>query len=88
MPTTKPAAEKGLDLSEEPDTWHDPDTWDFLREKAHRDALSLQADARKEGEKNAQLVIARKALGKNMPIEDIMDLTGLSAAEIQSLRAH
>jgi hypothetical protein len=26
-------------------------------------------------------------LSKNMPVEDIMDLTGLSAAEIQTLRA-
>jgi predicted transposase/invertase (TIGR01784 family) len=37
------------------------------------------------GEKKTQLAIARKALSKDMPIEDIMDLTGLSLKEIRTL---
>jgi predicted transposase/invertase (TIGR01784 family) len=45
-------------------------------------------DGREEGRGEEKLAIARKALSKNMPVEDIMDLTGLSVIEIQSLRVH
>jgi predicted transposase/invertase (TIGR01784 family) len=41
--------------------------------------------SREEGERNAQLAIARKVLSKNMPVEDVMDLTGLSLEEIRPL---
>ncbi|MDR2637468.1 MAG: Rpn family recombination-promoting nuclease/putative transposase [Zoogloeaceae bacterium] len=62
------------------------------REKMRRDIAAREQGAankgRVEGRVEAQLAIARKALSKNMSIEDIMDLTGLSAEEIQSLRLH
>jgi predicted transposase/invertase (TIGR01784 family) len=44
-----------------------------------------RGEGRGEGERDAQLAIARKALSKNMPVEDVMDLTGLSLEEIWSL---
>ena len=40
----------------------------------------------KEGEKNATKNTARKMLGKNMNIEDIIELTGLSKEEIENLK--
>ncbi|MDR2688309.1 MAG: Rpn family recombination-promoting nuclease/putative transposase [Azoarcus sp.] len=68
-------------------------TWQYeakIREAQGREEGEKKGreEGREEGEKNAQLVIARKALGKNMPIEDIVELTGLSAAEILALRVH
>ncbi len=39
----------------------------------------------KEGEKNEKMKIARNMKGKNYPIEDIIDMTGLSAEEIAEL---
>ena len=40
----------------------------------------------KEGKKTEKIVIARKMLKKGVPIEDIMDFTGLSREEILKLR--
>ncbi len=39
----------------------------------------------KEGEKNEKMKIARNMKGKDYPIEDIIDMTGLSAEEIAEL---
>ncbi|MCR4957389.1 MAG: hypothetical protein K6B13_02110, partial [Prevotella sp.] len=39
----------------------------------------------KEGEKNEKMKIARNMKGKDYPIEDIIDMTGLSADEIAEL---
>ncbi len=39
----------------------------------------------KEGKKKREIEIARNMKGKNYPIEDIIDMTGLSAEEIAEL---
>jgi predicted transposase/invertase (TIGR01784 family) len=65
-------------------------------EKARRDQKWFEQSAREEGrgegreegERNAQLAIARKALAENLSIETIQTITGLMREEIQSLRAH
>ena len=36
-------------------------------------------------ERNAKIEIARKALKKNIPVDDISDITGLSCEEIKDL---
>jgi predicted transposase/invertase (TIGR01784 family) len=43
---------------------------------------------RKEGREEAQLAIARNLLKIGLPVEKIIEATGLSAAETQSLYAH
>jgi predicted transposase/invertase (TIGR01784 family) len=43
---------------------------------------------REEGERKARLALARKALAENLSVETIRIITGLSEAEIQSLRLH
>jgi predicted transposase/invertase (TIGR01784 family) len=45
-----------------------------------------KAEGIMEGEIKRATEIARNALRKNLPIEDIMDLTGLSRHEIEKLR--
>ncbi|MDR2690002.1 MAG: hypothetical protein LBB76_09640, partial [Azoarcus sp.] len=40
------------------------------------------------GEAKARLSLARNLLNMNFPVEKIAEATGLSAAEIQSLRPH
>ena len=62
-------------------------------EKARRDQVWLEAAAREEGwakgreegEARVQLSVARKALERNMSVEDIMELTGLSPDRIRTL---
>jgi predicted transposase/invertase (TIGR01784 family) len=87
-PAVQPAVRKLIRLSEDAEAWlvHE------AREKARRDVQSLQEDAeekgREEGERNAQLAIARNLLKIGLPDEKIIEVTGLSAAEIQSLRAY
>ena len=39
----------------------------------------------KQGKKKREMEIARNMKGKNYPIEDIIDMTGLSAEEIAKL---
>jgi predicted transposase/invertase (TIGR01784 family) len=65
-------------------------------EKARRDRIWREESARKEGwkegreegERKARVSLARNALQMNLPVEDIVRLTGLSEAEIGSLRLH
>ncbi|NBJ03942.1 Rpn family recombination-promoting nuclease/putative transposase [Lachnospiraceae bacterium] len=52
-----------------------------LRAKARHD----EAQALYNTERNAKIEIARKALKKNIPVDDISDITGLSCEEIKDL---
>ena len=52
------------------------------REKARKDEESRIADA----EKKAKVEIAKNALKMNLPIDDIIKLTGLSKKEVETLR--
>ena len=52
------------------------------REKARRDEESRIADA----EKKAKVEIAKKLLNRNRPIEEIIEDTGLTLAEIEAIR--
>ena len=52
------------------------------REKERRDIASQKRWAVKQREFD----IARNAMQKNIPIDDIMDITGLTRLEIESLR--
>ena len=56
-----------------------------LREKAIRDEVSSINGARKEGEKNKQLEIAKKLKKMNMSLSDIEKATGLTVEEIENL---
>jgi predicted transposase/invertase (TIGR01784 family) len=84
----QPAAKKLIRLSENTEAWlvHE------AREKARRDAQSLQEDAkekgREEGRDEEKLAIARNLLKIDLPVEKIIEVTGLSVAEIQSLYVH
>ena len=61
--------------------------WDIaVREREA--AREARKEGREEGEKKAQLDIARKLLGRGRPIEEIIEDTGLTGEEIQSLRIH
>ena len=52
------------------------------------DSNIATAEARGEarGEKSKAIAIARNALRKNMSVEDIVDITGLTAEEVNDLR--
>ena len=64
------------------------------REKARRDMASRLAGAKregkiegkKEGEYNKAIEFARKLLKRNRPIEEIIEDTGLTHEEIESLK--
>ena len=60
-----------------------------LRDKAIMDEKSIYAagidDGEKKGIKKAQIEIAKKLIKIKMPIEDIIDITGLSNKEIEDL---
>lgn len=56
-----------------------------LREKAIKDEISGLNCARKEGEKNSKLDIAKKLKEMKFSIADIEDATGLTKEEIESL---
>ena len=56
------------------------------REKERRDNRAREKSARREGQRDEKLAIAQNALRKNMLIEDIMDITGLTREEIEGLR--
>jgi predicted transposase/invertase (TIGR01784 family) len=62
------------------------------REKARRDQIwfeqSAREESREEGEAKARLSLARNLLNMNFPVEKIVEATGLSAAEIETLRPH
>lgn len=51
------------------------------REGAERDEVSIKLTAKNEAKKE----IAKKMLNKNIPIEEISELTGLSQKEIEKL---
>ena len=57
----------------------------FLREKAIRDEVSSINGARKEGEKNKQLEIAKSLLNTDMPINEIGKHTGLSISKLEEI---
>lgn len=56
-----------------------------LREKAIRDELAAIAQARDEGKSEGISKVARKMLEKKMDIALIMEITGLTKAEIEKL---
>jgi predicted transposase YdaD len=55
------------------------------RIKESRIQYARDALVREEGRKEALLNVARSALKKNISVEDIMALTGLTSEEIQGL---
>ncbi|GHV21912.1 hypothetical protein FACS1894174_05940 [Bacteroidia bacterium] len=52
----------------------------------YSDVRSAMECARGEGFEKGIISIARKCLAKNMPIEEIIDLTGLSKEQILKLK--
>ena len=56
------------------------------REKERMDNESREEEARAEGEKAKALTIARNALKKNMSVDDVVDITGLTRAEVEKLQ--
>jgi len=56
------------------------------REKERMDMESREDSARTEGEKAKAIIIARNALRKNMSVDDVVDITGLTHAEVEGLR--
>ena len=66
----------------------------FLRDKAIKDENNIRKRAEQEGEakgqakgeRKKQLEIAKKLLDKNMPIEEIMEITELTKKEIEELK--
>ena len=54
------------------------------REKQRRDNMARERRARQEGKRNKAIDVAKKMLQK-MPIDTIIDLTGLSGNEIEEL---
>jgi predicted transposase/invertase (TIGR01784 family) len=55
------------------------------RDKMRWDIESGKRAAKEEGRTEERQAFARKLLGRNRPIEEIMEDTGLSKEEIQSL---
>ncbi len=59
------------------------------REKQRRDAVSrerrMKREGIQEGERNKQLEIARNMIKRKMAVSDIMDITGLTATEMNEL---
>ena len=55
------------------------------REKLRRDISAQMLEAEEKGRSEERLALARNALSMNLPITDIMTLTGLSREKIQSL---
>jgi len=56
------------------------------REKERMDTESREESAREEGERAKAFTIARNALNKKISIDDIVDITGLTRAEVEALR--
>lgn len=61
----------------------------FLRDKAIRDEKSIREGAkeegREEGREEKQIEIAQKMLSRNIPIEEIIDITGLTKEKVEQL---
>ena len=58
-----------------------------MRSRARNNEASALGHARREGEKAKAVAIARNAVQMNLPIEDIIKLTGLSRDEIENLNS-
>ena len=56
-----------------------------VRLMSQLDGASAKKVAREEGRKEERLEIAKKMKSKNMPIEEIIELTGLTKEQIESL---
>jgi predicted transposase/invertase (TIGR01784 family) len=56
------------------------------REKARRDQVSREKWARQQGEKARALTIAENLLKKQMPLDEVVDATGLTHEEVESLQ--
>lgn len=57
-----------------------------VQEDAEREYWSGMAQSRREGKIEGKIETAKKMLERNMPIEDICDITGLSEEEIQRIK--
>ena len=57
-----------------------------LREKARHDEAQALYHAKQEGAIERSIEIARKLLKRNRPIDEIIEDTGLTSAEIENLR--
>ena len=55
-------------------------------EKARMDELARFHDALTEGEAKGVATVAKNLLKRNMPINEIMEATGLSLEEVEALR--
>jgi len=56
------------------------------REKARRDIASTMDGAERKGRYEERLIFALKLLKRNRPIEEIIEDTGLTHEEIESLK--
>ncbi|MCR5561790.1 MAG: hypothetical protein K6F46_00240 [Desulfovibrio sp.] len=54
-------------------------------EKARRDMVARIRSAEMKGQSETRLAIATKMLRRNIPIDDICELTGLSSEEVSAL---
>lgn len=60
--------------------------WEYeMRQKAIRDQRHMLASGRREGERNGKLEMARKMIRDKMPIEKVVEYSGLSVEEIKKL---
>ena len=57
-----------------------------LREMAQIDYNSGMRKAKDEGRTEEKMEVARNALRMNMPVDDIMKLTGLSRQQIEDIK--
>ena len=66
----------------------DPEFQKYMSEEEDKKKIqnSLLSEAKEEGISQEKVSIAKNMLNKNMPLEDILDITGLSIEEINELR--
>ena len=66
----------------------DPEFQKYMSEEEDKKKIqnSLLSEAKEEGISQEKVSIAKNMLNKNMPLEDISDITGLSIEEINELR--
>ena len=57
-----------------------------LRSRARHSEASAIRHAQDTGRADERIIIAKNALQKNMSIDDIVDITGLTRAEVEGLR--
>ena len=57
----------------------------LLKEKARRDEISGLNGARREGKRETQLEVAKKMKEKNIDINLIIEITGLTKEEVEKL---